>query len=65
MSRKPNEEMQQFVFPCAKCKREVVVRIFPSKLPKEPVVNFKTVCPHCRHEIVLRFETVDKEGAKK
>ena len=59
------EEMQQFTFPCAKCKNDVVVRIFPSKLPPGPVVNFKTNCPICRHEIVLKFESVDKEAAKK
>ena len=60
-----SKEMQQFKFPCAKCKREVVVRIFPSKLPDGKVVNFKTACPICRHQIVLSFETVDKEAAKK
>jgi DNA-directed RNA polymerase subunit RPC12/RpoP len=65
MAKLQEEPPQQFKFPCAKCKSEVVVRIFPSKLPKGPVVNFKTVCPNCRHEIVLRFETVDKEAAKK
>jgi len=65
MAKLQEEPPQQFKFPCAKCKREVVVRIFPSKLPDGKVVNFKTACPHCRHEIVLRFETVDKEAMKK
>lgn len=60
-----SKEMQQFICTCAKCRKEFLSAIIPPKGQMDPVEEFKTKCPRCGVKIILRFETVDKEAAKK